>query len=140
MAKQIFQQKRWQGLSDYPKEGEQDHYYFGQSVDYRTDPQSVKLNPASLKESGNVVTDLLKWSDTVPCDLSVYSYGDSGNLYRRTPGGSWSLITTVPASHGNGLAYFNADDYIYYTSDSAFGRYGAVCGGGGGSGNPLSFR
>ncbi len=120
------------GIADSLKEGAAgqipDQYYFGQSVDYRTDPQSLTLLPGAVKESGNVVIDLLKCADITPNDLSVYSYGSNGNFYKRTSAGSWSALRTVANSHGNGLAYFSGDDYIYYTLDKVIGRYGPVSG------------
>ena len=127
MSKVIFSQKRWQGFSDYPKEGPQpDSFYYIQALDYRSDPQALTLMPASLKESGNVVTDLPKWADTIPEDLSVIAYGDAGNLYRRTAAGSWSFLQTAADSHGNGLSYFYGDDFTYYTTDQTLGRYGPM--------------
>lgn len=80
--------------------------------------------PASLKESGSVVTDLIKWADLVPLSLTAYFYGNTGNIYSRSSAGSWTNLHTTPSSHGNGLAYFSGDDYVYYTADSTFGRYG----------------
>jgi hypothetical protein len=123
------EQKRWiGGISDYLKEGSNfqvtSQFYFGRSVDFRNDPQAITLLPGALKESGGTVTDLLKWADIVPTSLTVFLYGDSGNLYQRTSTPSWSKIGQVPASHGNGLSYFSGDDYVYLTSDSSIARYG----------------
>jgi len=119
--------KRWQGFSDFIKdEVEPDHYYFAQAIDYRSDPNSLTLLPASLLESGSVVTDLLKFADIVPSDLSVYSVGSNGGFYKRTSAGSWSLLRSVANSHGNGISYFAGDDYIYYPIDSTIGRYGPI--------------
>lgn len=132
MSKKIFSQKRFQGISDSLKESAagqiEDAYYFGRAVNYRDDPQSITLLPSSVKESGAVVTDLLKWADLVPVTLKSFFYGNTGNLYQRTSAASWSNIHTVASSHGNGLAYFSGDDYIYYTGDSALGRYGPTQG------------
>ena len=121
--------RRWSGgLADYAKEGIADSYLFGQAIDYRTDPNSLTLLPASLKESGSVVTDFVKWMDTVSSDLSVYAFGDTGNLYKRTSAGSWSNLHTFANSHGNGLAYFAGDDYLYAANDDTLGRYGPLSG------------
>jgi|GEM_PF-2419700 len=124
----VFSQKRFLGLSDYPKEGSNGQipnlFYWGRAVNFRDDPQSLTLLPASLKKSGSVVTDLIKWGERVPVTLTSFFYGDTGNLYQRTKGGTWSNIRTVSNSHGNGLAYFTGDDYLYYPTDNAIGRYG----------------
>lgn len=127
--KSIFQQKKFMGFSDYLKDViEPDHYYFAQSIDYRSDPQGITLLPAPLLESGTVVSDLLKCADIVPSDLSVYAYGSNGNFYKRTSAGSWSALRTVSNSHGNGIAYFGGDDYVYYPTDKTLGRYGPISG------------
>lgn len=129
MAKTVFSQKKFFGFSDYIKDVvEPDHYYFAQSIDYRSDPQGITLLPDALLESGTVVMDLLKWADIVPYDLSVYSYGSTGGLYKRTSAGSWSLLRNIASSHGNGLSYFAGDDYLYYPTDSGIGRYGPISG------------
>lgn len=123
------QQKRWiGGISDYLKESAvPDAYYFGVSVDYRTDPQSLKLLPGPINESGSVVTDLLKWGDTIPhTNITSYLYGDAGNIYQRTGQGDWSYLHTAQGSHGNGMAYFAGDGYLYYATDAALGRYGQI--------------
>lgn len=127
---QIWSQKRWiGGIADYLKEDAiQNAFYFGKCIDYRTDPQSITLLPGSLKESGSVVTDLLKWGDLTPSLLTSYYYGNTGNIYSRTTAGSWTNLHTAASSHGNGLAYFAADDYVYYTGDTSFGRYGPISG------------
>lgn len=127
---QIWSQKRWiGGIADFLKEDViQNAFYFGKCIDYRTDPQSITLLPGSVKESGSVVTDLLKWGDLTPTSLTAYFYGNTGNFYSRTTSGTWTNLHTVVTSHGNGLAYFAADDYVYYTGDMAFGRYGPVSG------------
>lgn len=120
--------RRWQGIADAIKESANnqipDTYYFGRAVDYRTDPNALTLLPRALKESGSVVTDLLKSADLVPVTLTGYFYGNTGNVYSRSSAGSWTNLFTVPSSHGNGLQYFSGDDYIYLTGDSNISRYG----------------
>ena len=63
MSKQIINHFRFvDGISDYVREGSSESQYaFGRSVDHRTDPKSIKLLPRSIKESGSVVVDLIKW-------------------------------------------------------------------------------
>lgn len=130
MAKQSYQLKYVvNGVSDYIKDTKiADTLYFAQAIDYRTDPQALTLLPAAVKESGGNVTDLLKCADTVPGDLSVYSYGNAGNIYKRTSSGTWSKLRTVSTSHGNGMGYYTGDDYLYYASDKLVGRYGPLAG------------
>lgn len=128
-SKQILQQKLWLGLSNFAKEPTLVNYYaYSECLDVRTDPYRVTLLPATQKESGGTVTDFLKWADITPASLVTYLYGDTGNIYSRTTAGSWSKLHQTASSHGNGLGYFYGDDYLYYTGDTAIGRYGPVSG------------
>lgn len=129
-GEQVFQQRNFSGgMSNFPKEDNNPYAYaYSQCIDTRSDAFLLALNPATQKESGSIVTDLPKFADIAPGDLSVYSYGDTGNLYKRTSTGSWSLLEQVASSHGNGLGYFYGDDYLYYTNDKTIGRYGPLQG------------
>jgi len=129
MARDIFSQKRFQGIADYLKESPiQDAFFFGRFIDYRNDPQSITLLPKSVKESGSTVIDLLKWGDIVPTLSTSYFYGDTGYFYSRSSAGVWSNIAQLPTSHGNGEAYFQGDDYVYLTTDDSISRYGPTNG------------
>lgn len=125
MSKNIKNYQRFVGgIADFNREGIEDSYAFGRSIDYRTDPQQLTLLPRSIKESGSIVTDLPKWGEIVTND--VYMYGNTGNLYKRTAAGSYSFLRAVASSHGNGLVYSAEDDFLYYTLDSVIGRYGPL--------------
>lgn len=130
MAKKIREQSAFfEGIADFPKTGGPASYQLGRSIDHRTDTRSITLLPRTVKESGTVVTGLVKWIVTPPnLDGSSYLYDDAGNIYKRTSAGSYSLLHTVPDSHGNGMEYFAEDDFLYYTSDKLVGRYGPLAG------------
>ena len=106
-----------------------DAYYFGRSIDVRTEPHHVSILSRTVRESGTVVTDLIKWADVYNPTLDVYAYGDTGNIYKRTSARSYSLLRTVNNSHGNGLAYNPEDNFFYYTTDTTIGRYGSMTSG-----------
>jgi hypothetical protein len=121
--------KTWErfvgGVADYRHESIiPDSFYFGRSIDVRTEPHHVSILPRTIKESGTVVTDLIKWADVYNPTLDVYSYGDTGNFYKRTSSRVYSLLRTINTSHGNGLSYNPEDDFFYYTTDKTIGRYG----------------
>jgi hypothetical protein len=118
----------FEGIADFSKTGGPAAYQKGRSVDHRTDTRSVQLLPRTLKESGTVVTDLIKWSVTPSSTCnSTFMYGEDGNFYQRDSNASYSVLRTIANSHGNGLGWFGEDNFIYYTSDSLIGRYGPVC-------------
>jgi hypothetical protein len=73
------------GLSDFRHESPiPDGYYFGRSIDVRSEPHHISILPRTIKESGTVVTDLIKWGDVYTDTLDTYLYGNAGNFYKRT--------------------------------------------------------
>jgi len=113
------------GVADFEHESLiADAYSFARSVDIRTNPHHISILPRTIKESGTVIQNLPKWGEYVSSQTDTYIYDAVGNIYERTSAGSYSLLHTVPASHGNGLSYFAEDDFLYYTSDKLIGRYG----------------
>lgn len=114
------------GIADSIKQGIPNSCAFSRSIDYRPDSRRIKLLPKTSKESGNLVTDLPMWAERINSTNETIIYGDSGNLYKRTDAGVYSLEHTAAASSGNGLAYFGEDGYMYYTQDKTIGRYGRV--------------
>jgi hypothetical protein len=124
----IVNQSRYvSGISDFPKEGLDPFVYQdGISIDHRHDPRAITLLPRSLKESGSTIIDLPMWASIYPTTIDTYIYGNTGNIYKRTTTPSYSNLHKSPSSHGNGLFYYPEDDYLYYTGDSAIGRYGPI--------------
>lgn len=115
------------GISDYNKESVlANSVAFSRRVDWRTNPRRWTLLPKPAKESGTVIVDLPKWGERVGTD--VYLYGDAGNIYKRTSGGTVTLERSVSISNGNGLKYYGEDDFLYYTRDKVIGRYGRIGG------------
>src|SRR3990167_4749315 len=111
------------GIADYSKESVfADAVSFIRAIDYRTDPRRWTLLPKAQKESGTTVVDLPLWGERV--GDNTYVYGDTGSIYKRTLAGVVTLEHTVSNSSGNGLRYYGEDDYLYFTSDKALGRYG----------------
>lgn len=119
---------RWDGgIADLTKNAPEVEYGMGRSFDVRSDPYHPTIFGRTIKESGGIVNDLVKDGDRVQTDL--YEYGESGNIYKRTSDGSVNLVHAVAASHGNGMKYYAEDDYLYYTTDKAIGRFGQIING-----------
>src|SRR3990172_13275042 len=113
MAKDIKSYERFiNGIADYEAEGTEDSFSFARSIDHRTDPTSFKLLPKTIKESGTVVTDLIKWAETV--SGTSYMIGDSGSFYSRTSAGSYTKLRTIADNSGNGLFFFGGGGYVFY--------------------------
>lgn len=62
----------------------------------------VTLNPIPIKDSGNVVTDLVKKIEsTYPWENVRYAYGDSGNVYKISSN-VWTLDHTIASGTPKG--------------------------------------
>lgn len=61
--------------------------------------------------------------------IATYVIGNQGNIYKRYSNASWVFLGQLPNSHGNGLAYYGEDDFIYVMGDHTVGRYGPVSSG-----------
>lgn len=99
---------------------------YTQGLDFRKNPSQLTPLPALAKESGGVVTDLVQNCVMAP-DGSIYSIGDSGNFYKRTTAGVWSLIGNVGTAAW-GMDYRRDTDNIYITGTTTVHIYGPVTG------------
>ena len=118
MGKIFLQNKFWGGIAEGSKVGYEGAFQNGIGIDYQTDPDRITVLPKLSKDSGNSVTDLIKWALTYGTDN--YFYGDSGIIYKRTSGGTYSTPKTVGSSHGNGIEIFN--DELWYAGDASLGK------------------
>ena len=113
------------GIADSSKIGVKGSFDDACGLDIHSSPGLLKVNQALKKESGTTITDFCKWA--VPCsDGNSYWFGDTGNIYKRTSAGVWSLAHTNGNGANIGAAEF--DDYLYYASATALGRYGPLSG------------
>jgi hypothetical protein len=77
--------------------------------------------------SNPVVAGLVQWIiDGNPYDTNHYHYDTSGNLYKETSAGVWTIDRAVSSGDGSGLYTF--DDYLYYTTPRTLGRKGKLTG------------
>ena len=127
MARKTLSQRRFYGgISESEREGIANSFFFGRGLDYRSEPDLLKILPETAKESASVVTDLIKEFENVGTD--IYGVGDAGEFYRRTSAGSWSNVGTLTSASGNGIGYFPYDDFIYLPKNSVIARYGPIGG------------
>lgn len=109
------------GLSSDQKIGPKFSFAKSRSVDFRKAPNKLTVLPGPAKDSGSTVTDLVTAGVRV-ANGDNFFLGDTGNFYKRTAAGSWSLIGDVGAS-GHGLVYRRDTDSIYITEDDNVERY-----------------
>ena len=123
----LFQRSFSGGISEAEKVGIPGAFLFGQKLNIFGDPSQVSILPAAVKESGTVVTALIKWLvPGTPHDTNLYGYDEAGHIYKRTSGGTWTDERTVANSKGQGMDVYN--DYLYYTQNTQLGRYGLLSG------------
>lgn len=126
MAKKIEQIKSLvAGIADSLKGGQPNSFGFGRSIDFRSNPTQVTINPKSELQAAGVTVDLPMWWDLACSNL--YSYGNAGNIYKKNVSNTWTLDHVTPNSSGNGLVYFPEDGYLYYAQDKTIGRKSDAC-------------
>lgn len=119
------------GISPFDKVGIKGSARFIKTLNLHEDPSRVTLMPAPAKVSGSTVTALVKWGvDTNPYATDRYFYDASGNIYKETSGGTWSVdragATIANGAAGQGMEVF--DNFVYYATSSTIGRKGYLNG------------
>lgn len=115
----LFQQNSYiGGISQGSRGGYEGAYQDGIGINYRDDPDKLTALHPLKKDSGSTVTDMPKWMK--PYKTDVWSYGDTGKLYKRTSAGAYSNPKTVSSSTGQGFDFFNSA--LWYMSTIGIGK------------------
>lgn len=112
------------GQSTDDKIGPRYSFAYARSIDFRKSPSKITLLPATAKDSGSTVTDLITAGVRV-ANGDCYFLGDTGNFYKRTAAGVWSLIGNVSSS-GHGLVYRRDTDAVYISKSTEVARYSPI--------------
>lgn len=100
-------------------------FYFGQNLNILDDGGQFSLQPAAVKDSGSIITGLPKWIVSgQPYTANTYIYDANGVIYQRDKNGTYTVLRSVPNSHGQGLMVWN--DYLWYVTDQSLGQYGPL--------------
>ena len=90
-------------------------------IDIHSEPGIIKAQWALAKDSGATVVDLIMATVHTSSGHS-YHFGDAGKIYKRTSGGSWSVLVTLdPVKKILGAAE-HSDGYVYFTYSNKVGR------------------
>ena len=89
--------------------------------DLHSESGILKVNQKLSKESGSTIDEFVK--KILPCsDGNSYLFSStSGKIWKRTSGGSYSLVATN--ANGAMMDAIEDQDYIYYFSASKVGRW-----------------
>ena len=112
------------GASISKKQGAPGSFQQSRSIDIDSEPTSFKILPKTAKISTTVVTDLIKWFVTAK-DGNIYAV-DAGNDIYKDAAGTVTKVVNNTTGAGQGLAYFEEDDYLYYSVTTTLGRYGPI--------------
>ena len=112
--------------------GMADSRYFGiadiRNLDITSTPGAVTISPRMTKESGTVVTNLIKHWAKNPITGDVYAVDNAGQAYKRSSAGAWSTISGFIGSSVLGCAIYK--DYFYVAcnsgSNTAIQKYGPL--------------
>jgi hypothetical protein len=115
------------GQSGNEKEGIANSFKYVKNLNVRDNPTLLKVQPRTSKDSGTTVTDLILDAVRVK-NGDTYFIGDTGNFYKRTAAGVWSLIGDAGDSSGGSLIYREDTDYIYIPLLTTIATYGPLSG------------
>lgn len=112
------------GWSTDKKVGIANSFAYSQSVDFRQSPSQVSLLPQPVREDQGTVADLVQ-NEVMAKDGTIYAWGDTGKLYKRTSAGVWSMEAN------GGIGTFGMDyrqdmDAIFTAGDKSVNLYNQV--------------
>lgn len=115
----IFIQKDYTGgIAEGSKRGYKGSVQDAIAIDYRSDPDKLKVLPRLVKISGTTVTGLPKWGKEF--NSLKFVYDSDGKLYSINNSDTVTLLRTVSGSSGQGMEIFN--DELWYASATKIGK------------------
>jgi len=123
------------GISPLASKGVKGSFAFGQGLNIREN-NTLKSNQALKKDSGSVVVDLAL-AMFKSSDGAMYAFGDTGKIYRKASGGSWTLKYTDSDGRISGACEFKStsNTFILYATATKLKKITLTNAGGTWSGN-----
>lgn len=115
---------QFKGLADSKWSGIPGSFYRSVGIDGHSNPGIITVHQKMTKESGSTVTELVKVAIAASNGYSFWFSADSGKIWARTSGGSWSLALTTTATAGEVkcLGAMEYNGYIYWATQSRLHR------------------
>lgn len=110
--------KSFKGLSDFEDRGITGAFKDGINLSVRKKIDSLSCNQALVQEGTGIVVDTIRWF--VPSvDGNTYGFGSAGKIYRRTSGGTYTLVYTDSDGAITGAAEWycsNGKTYLFWAT------------------------
>ena len=111
-------------LSDYEDKGIAGSFKFGTDIDVRKEKDTLSATQALVDETGVTFTDLVRFI-VEASDGNSYGFGKAGKIYKRTSGGTWSLVYTDSDGEIKGAEEWfhrNGKAYLYWATATKLKR------------------
>lgn len=116
------------GISGQRKRGPRGSFKYGEGLNIHKGDNILSCNQALTKDSGTVVTDLILTLFR-GSDGAMYGFGDTGCIYRKPSGGTWSKVYTDTDGKITGAIEYENNDgsenyprYIYWATQTKLKR------------------
>jgi hypothetical protein len=106
------------GIAEGSKRGYKGAFQDALGIDFRSDPDRLRILPRMVKISSTTVTGLPKWG--IEYGNSKFVYDDDGKIYEIDAVEAVTSLHTVPSSNGQGMEIFN--DELWYANANKIGK------------------
>ena|SRR3990167_7862917 len=115
---------QFKGLADSKWSGVPGSFAVSVGIDGHSSPGTLTVHQKLSKNSGTTVTELVKVRVAASNGYTFWFSADSGKIWARSSGGTWTLALTTTAAAG-GVACLGAAEYngfIYWATESRLHR------------------
>lgn len=117
--------KRWDGgWSTDAQLGIEHSFAYSKHLDFRKKPSQLTVLPATRKESGGIVGDLVQ-NEVMLNNGSTVAIGDTGKFYTRSAAGVWNNESSLD-NGAFGLSYRRDTDAVYISSEKTVSEYSPI--------------
>ena len=106
------------GISSGSKIGLAGSFRWGQGLDIHTDPDILKISPASTKDSSTTVVDLPVFGTTNTVNTNIYFLGNAGKLYKNASE-TYTILNTYSTAQGMGF-FTGTNEVIFCSGDTEY--------------------
>ena len=114
---------QFKGLADSKWSGIASSFYASVGIDGHSNPGSITVHQKLTKESGSTVTEFCKVRVACSNGYSFWFSADSGKIWARSSGGTWTLAHTTTSTGADlCLGAMEYNGFIYWATDTRLHR------------------